>query len=105
MVFPPCNVPLKAAWYRVTNLAAIFPKRPVKTFFHLSQYLSGVLEAITFLDTIVSKDTRSDKVDKYENCYKQNEVKVLIFWVEFWELSQLTRDLSQAESKINFVTS
>ena len=37
--------------------------------------------------------------------YKQNEVKVLIFWVEFWELSQLTRDLSQAESKINVVTS
>ena len=26
---------------------------------------------------------------------------VLIFWVEFWELSHLIRDLSQAENKIN----
>ena len=31
--------------------------------------------------------------------------KVLIFCVEFWELSHLTRDLSQGEKKINVVTS
>ena len=30
---------------------------------------------------------------------------VLIFCVEFRELSHLTRDLSQAEKKIDFVTS
>ena len=30
---------------------------------------------------------------------------VLIFCVEFWELSQLTRDLSQADRKLNVVTS
>ena len=32
-------------------------------------------------------------------------VQVLIFCVEFRELSHLTRDLSQAEKKINVVTS
>ena len=31
--------------------------------------------------------------------------EVLIFCVEFQELSHLRRDLSQAEKKINFVTS
>ena len=31
--------------------------------------------------------------------------KVPIFCVEFWELSNLTRDLSKAEKKINVVTS
>ena len=38
--------------YRLTNLEAIFPKRPVKTFFHLSYYLylSGGLEP-NFLDS------------------------------------------------------
>jgi hypothetical protein len=37
---------------------------------------------------------------------KQNiSIKVLIFCVEFWELSHLTRDLFQAEKKINVVTS
>ena len=30
---------------------------------------------------------------------------VLIFCVEFWELSHLKRDLSQAEKKMNVVTS
>ena len=30
---------------------------------------------------------------------------VLIFCVEFWELSHLTRDLSQAEEKIYVITS
>ena len=30
---------------------------------------------------------------------------VLIFCVEFWELSHLTRDLSQAEEKIDVITS
>ena len=31
--------------------------------------------------------------------------EVLIFWVDFWELSHLTRDLSQTEKKITVVTS
>ena len=31
--------------------------------------------------------------------------KVLIFCVELWELSHLTRDIFQAEKKINVVTS
>ena len=31
------------------------------------------------------------------------DTKVLIFWVEFQELSHLTLDLSQAEKKINVV--
>ena len=34
-----------------------------------------------------------------------NSARVLIFCVEFRELSHLTRDLSQAEKEINFVTS
>ena len=33
------------------------------------------------------------------------QIQVLIFCVEFWELSYLTRDLSQAEKKIDVVTS
>ena len=40
---------------------------------------------------------------RYE--FKQPKLKVLIFCVEFWELSYSTRDLSQAEKKITFVTS
>ena len=35
---------------------------------------------------------------------KHSEAKVLIFCVEFLELSHFTRDLSQAEKKINVVT-
>ena len=33
------------------------------------------------------------------------KTKVLIFCVEFWEWSHLTRDLSQAEKKITVITS
>ena len=40
---------------------------------------------------------------RYE--FKQPKLKVLIFCVEFWELSYSTRDLSQAEKKITVVTS
>ena len=36
---------------------------------------------------------------------KQDITKVLIFCVEFRELSNLTRDLSQVEKKITVVTS
>jgi hypothetical protein len=34
-----------------------------------------------------------------------SQARVLIFCVEFWELSHLTHDLSQAEKKITVVTS
>ena len=36
-----------------------------------------------------------------EDGKKKSEIEVLIFYVEFLELSHLTRDLSQAEKKVN----
>ena len=44
---------------------------------------------------------RSDSNEYYHERPKLS--KVLIFCVEFWELSHLKRDLSQAEKKINLL--
>ena len=38
-------------------------------------------------------------------CPTTQKTQVLIFCVEFWELSHLTQDLSQTEKKIPVVTS
>ena len=50
------------------------------------------------LDTFNHEVSKITKIHIFQS-------KVLIFCVEFWELSHLTRDLSQAEKKITVVTS
>ena len=47
--------------------------------------------------------SKSDKISPQCRPFSQSIPKVLILWVEFRELSHLTRDLSQAEKKINVV--